>query len=102
MIRISEMFEKKLSVEMTIAGACGIVLGSGLIVGLSALALIGTQVVGQLQRKVVLVNLVLLAGFTIALAGHGEPAQLSPATWPGGTPNACRPWERPSTPGCAR
>ncbi len=29
---MSEMFEKKLSVEMTVAGTCGIVLGTGLIV----------------------------------------------------------------------
>jgi amino acid transporter len=62
------------------------VLGSGLIVGLSALALIGTGVVAQLQRKVVLANLILLAGFTLALAGHGEPARLSAGTWPAGPP----------------
>ena len=37
------------------------------------------------QRKVVLANLVLLAGFAIARGGHGDPARLSPAEWPGGT-----------------
>ena len=62
------------------------VLGTGLILGLSALALVGTRVVAQVQRKVVLANLILLAVFTIALGGHGEPARLSPAAWPGGTP----------------
>jgi len=62
------------------------VLGTGLIVGLSVLALVGTSFVAQLQRKVVLANLVLLAGFTIALGAQGEPARLSPADWPGGTP----------------
>jgi len=61
-------------------------LGTGLIVGLSALALVGTNVVAQVQRKVVLANLILLAGFTVALAGHMEPARLSPAAWPDGTP----------------
>jgi len=62
------------------------VLASGLLVGLSVLALIGTNVVAQLQRSAVLVNLVLLAGFTIALGSYAEPTRLSPATWPGGTP----------------
>ena len=62
------------------------VFGSGLILGLSALALVGTRVVGQLQRKVVLANLILLAGFALALAGHADPARLSPETWPAGTP----------------
>ena len=62
------------------------VLGTGLILGLSALALVGTNVVAQVQRKVVLANLILLAGFTVALAVHGEPARLSPDAWPGGTP----------------
>jgi len=62
------------------------VLGTGLILGLCVMALVGTNVVAQVQRKVVLANLVLLAGFTVALVGYMEPARLSPATWPGGTP----------------
>jgi amino acid transporter len=62
------------------------ILGSGLIVGLSALALIGTGAIARLQRIVVVVNLLLLAGFTVALAGYMEPASLSFDTWPTGTP----------------
>jgi amino acid transporter len=62
------------------------VFGSGLILGLSALVLVGTSVVAQVQRKVVLANLILLAGFAVALAGHADPARLSPETWPAGTP----------------
>jgi amino acid transporter len=62
------------------------VLGSGLIVGLSALALVGTSVIAQIQKKVVVANLILLAGFAAALAGYAEPARLAPETWPSGTP----------------
>ena len=62
------------------------VLGSGLLLGLCLMALLGTKVIAQMQKKIVLVNLVLLAGFTIALGSHLEPARLSPAAWPGGTP----------------
>jgi amino acid transporter len=62
------------------------VLGSGLILGLSALALVGTSLIGQVQRKVVLANLILLAGFAVALAGYAEPARLSAETWPAGAP----------------
>lgn len=61
------------------------VLGSGLILSLSSLALVGTNLIAQIQRKVVLVNLVLLTGFAVALAGHAEPARLSVETWPAGT-----------------
>jgi amino acid transporter len=62
------------------------VLGSGMIVGLSALALFGTSVIAQVQKKVVLANLILLAGFTVALVGYVEPVRLSPETWPSGSP----------------
>ena len=60
-------------------------LGSGLIVVLSLLALIGPNIVAQIQRKVVLINLVLLGGFTLALARQADTARLAPATWPGGS-----------------
>ncbi|MBC1262398.1 APC family permease [Synechococcus sp. BSF8S] len=59
-------------------------LGSGLILALSLLSLIGTNLVAQIQRKVVLANLLLLSGFTFALVRYGDPARLSPGTWPGG------------------
>jgi hypothetical protein len=52
------------------------VLDSGLILGLSALALVGTKVVGELQRKVVLANLILLAGFAVALSRWTAPTRL--------------------------
>jgi len=62
------------------------VLGSGLILGLSLVALIGAGFIARLQTTVVIINLLLLAGFTVALADYLEPARLSFDTWPAGTP----------------
>jgi amino acid transporter len=62
------------------------VLGSGLILSLSLGALIDAGVIARLQRAVVMINLLLLAGFTIALAVYFEPARMALGAWPAGTP----------------
>jgi len=53
---MSEMFEKKLSVEMTVAGACGIVLGSGLL-GIIIFSIVTNQDVMALVSGYVATNL---------------------------------------------
>ena len=62
------------------------VLASGLILGLVALNLVGSKFVGMAQRVVVLVNLVLLVGFTLALSAHADVTRLAVETWPEPTP----------------
>jgi amino acid transporter len=62
------------------------VMGSGLILVLSLVALIGTDVIARLQRTAVMINLLLLAGFTVVLANYFEPTRMSFDTWPAGTP----------------
>jgi amino acid transporter len=61
-------------------------LGSGLILVLAALNLVGSKLVSTVQRVMVLANLALLAGFTLGLLFHAEPARLSLATWPEAPP----------------
>jgi amino acid transporter len=58
------------------------VLASGLILGLVALNLVGSKLVSTAQRVVVLVNLALLVGFTLALSAHADGARLAVETWP--------------------
>jgi uncharacterized protein YybS (DUF2232 family) len=53
---MSEMFEKKLSVEMTVAGACGIVVGSGLL-GIILFSIVTNQGVMALVSGYVATNL---------------------------------------------
>jgi amino acid transporter len=62
------------------------VMGSGLILVLSLVALIGTDIIARLQRTAVMINLLLLAGFTIVLADYFEPTRIAFDTWPAGTP----------------
>ena len=58
------------------------VLACGLIIGLAGLTVIGSKVLSRMQRGMVIFNLVLLSGFTIALSAHssatGMPAETSP------------------------
>jgi amino acid transporter len=61
-------------------------LASGLILGLTALNLIGSGFVTKVQGKIVLANLVLLAGFTLALYTFAQGARLSVENWPPATP----------------
>jgi amino acid transporter len=58
------------------------ILASSLIIGVSALNLIGSKLVSHAQRVIVIANLVLLAGFAVALSSHTQAAQLSVETWP--------------------
>jgi len=62
------------------------ILGSGLILGVSALNLIGSSRISYLQRGIVIANLVLLAGFALALSPHTQGAHLSVETWPAAFP----------------
>ena len=62
------------------------VLASGLIVGLSALRLIGSRSANLLGRVVVVANLVVVAGFAVALSPHVDGGRLSVETWPGAVP----------------
>ena len=58
------------------------ILASGLIIGVSALNLIGSKRISHIQRLIVIANLVLLATFALALSSHTQAAQLSVETWP--------------------
>jgi amino acid transporter len=58
------------------------ILASGLILGVSGLNLIGSKRVSHAQRAIVIANLVLLAGFALALSSYTQGAQLSVETWP--------------------
>jgi uncharacterized protein YybS (DUF2232 family) len=55
---MSEMFEKELSVEMTVAGACGIVLGAGLI-GILLYSMVANTGIYDLVSAYVAMNLAL-------------------------------------------
>ncbi|MGR8920784.1 MAG: APC family permease [Gammaproteobacteria bacterium] len=63
-------------------------LGSGLIVGLAALNLVGSRLVSMAQRVIVLANLGLLTAFTVALSmqANVDVARLAAANWPAATP----------------
>jgi len=52
-------------------------LACGLIIGLSALNVIGSKVLSRMQRNMVIFNLTLLTGFTIALGLFSDPPQPS-------------------------
>lgn len=62
------------------------VLASGLIVGLSVLRLIGSQSANLLGRVIVVANLLVVAGFAVALSPHVDGGRLSVETWPGAVP----------------
>jgi amino acid transporter len=62
------------------------VLASGLILGLTALNLVGSKVVTKAQGIIVLLNLALLSSFTVALSTYAQSARLSIETWPEPTP----------------
>ena len=58
------------------------ILASGLIIGVSALNLIGSKRINRIQRIIVIANLALLAGFAVALSSYTQATQLSVETWP--------------------
>lgn len=58
-------------------------LGCGLIIGLSALTVIGSKALSGIQRSMVIFNLVLLTGFTISLAVFSDPVEAQQSVKPG-------------------
>jgi amino acid transporter len=62
------------------------VFGSGLIVGLAALQLVGSKLIGRIQRIIVIANLTLLSVIAVGLSGFTEGGRLSLETWPPVTP----------------
>jgi amino acid transporter len=62
------------------------ILASGLIVFLCALNLVGSRLISNTQRVIVILNLALLSTFSIALSTHVQGARLSVETWPAATP----------------
>ena len=61
-------------------------LSSGLIVGLTALQLVGSRLIGGLQRIIVVANLVLLSIVAVGLSSFADTTRLSVETWPSTTP----------------
>jgi amino acid transporter len=59
---------------------------SGLIVGLTALQLVGSRLIGGIQRIIVVANLALLSIVAVGLSTFAEGARLSVETWPSPTP----------------
>ena len=59
---------------------------SGLIVGLTALQLVGSSLIGSIQRFIVVANLVLLSIVAVGLSAFAESTRLSVETWPSTTP----------------
>ena len=62
------------------------VLASGLILGLTAVNLVGSRLVNKVQGMIVLANLALLTIFTIALSGYFQGSRMAVETWPEATP----------------
>ncbi len=62
------------------------IFGSGLIVGLTALQLVGSRLIGDIQRIIVIANLILLSAVAIGLSTFAESSRLSLGTWPSATP----------------
>ncbi|MCK5365005.1 MAG: amino acid permease, partial [Gammaproteobacteria bacterium] len=56
-------------------------LGSGLLLVLTGLALVGSKLIRKTQRIFVVLNLTILAGFALALLGHAEVPRLAVVTW---------------------
>ncbi len=59
---------------------------SGLIVGLTALQLVGSRLIGGIQRIIVVANVVLLSVVAVGLSSFAETTRLSVETWPSTTP----------------
>ena len=62
------------------------IFGSGLVITLCALQLFGSSSVRQIQRFIVIGNLILLSGVVIGLSGFAETERLLPETWPSTEP----------------
>ena len=62
------------------------IFGSGLIVGLTALQLVGSRLIGDIQRIIVIANLILLSVVADGLSTFAESTRLSLETWPSTQP----------------
>ena len=62
------------------------VFGSGLVVGLASLQLVGSRLIRAIQKIIVIGNLILLSAVAIGLSTFAEPARLSVETWPAAPP----------------
>jgi len=62
------------------------IIASALILGLSILFLNGSQVISKMQKFLVVTNLTILAGFTLALSTKVEVSRLVVSDWPEITP----------------
>jgi amino acid transporter len=62
------------------------IFSSGLVVGLAALQLVGSRLIGGIQRTIVIFNLVLLSVVAVGLSTLGESTRLSVETWPSTQP----------------
>ncbi len=62
------------------------VFGSGLIIVLTALQLVGSRLIGGIQRIIVVLNLVLLSVVAVGLSSFADGARLSTETWPSSAP----------------
>ena len=62
------------------------IFGSGLIVSLTALQLVGSRLIGGIQRIIVISNLVLLSAVAIGLSTFADPARIAITTWPSTMP----------------
>ena len=62
------------------------IIGSVLILVLSTLFLYGSQLISKMQKVLVLVNLTILIGFTLALSTQFEGSRLAVSEWPGISP----------------
>ena len=62
------------------------VFASGLIVILMALQLFGSQLIGSIQRIIVIANLVLLSFVAVGLSSFADVTRLSLESWPSSTP----------------
>jgi amino acid transporter len=62
------------------------IFGSGLIVGLTALQLVGSRLIGDIQRIIVIANLILLSVVAVGLSTFAESTRLPLETWPSTQP----------------
>ena len=62
------------------------IFGSGVIVCLTALQLVGSRLIGNMQRIIVMANLILLSVVAVGLSTFAESTRLSLETWPSTTP----------------
>jgi amino acid transporter len=68
------------------AGLYQRVFGSGIVVSLAALQLVGSSLIAGIQKVIVITNIILLSLVAIGLSSLGDPGRLAVSTWPETTP----------------